>query len=324
MEIKGLDSFLSTSRAKKRKQLFDQRRQNEQRYEEMVERLLIRARPGWASDTGIAKSYGIAIIDKRPDDGRESKAAEDAQSGSTSTTISTIQRTVTAKKYKLSIQVQRRSKALGGVPGYEQDSEHGAAGTRSEADSDTDQTPVQNLLNRLHILELRDSVLRVLLRADSYARCVFFGATAGAVWYALVAVPYEMGWPERMGDFMTARELCRALYIADFLMTVLQASVELADVDDDAKSQPVRLETRIWLPLDLIAMLPYDAIITDDAWRHVSRLAMLIKVGQTSALRVSPTVPLACVQLALRRCACRDPRRPSWSSSGAPPRAECG
>ena len=107
MEIKGLDSFLSTSRTKKRKQLFDQRRQNEQRYEEMVSRLLIRARSGWARDKGIAKSYGISIIDKRPDDGPESKASDDAQSDKTSTTISTIQRNVTAKKNKLSIQAQR-------------------------------------------------------------------------------------------------------------------------------------------------------------------------------------------------------------------------
>lgn len=278
LEIKGLDTFISTERRKRKKQLFEARRQTEQRYEEMVARLLIRARTGWAKDRGVSKSHGISIVDKRNPEDDSGQHARDDKSDATSTTITTIARGASKTGGKMTIQAQRRSNAL--APELEASSQ---LSTRSETAAAwsvaENQSRLPEWIRMCSTTEARDTVLRMLLKTDSYVRCGLYACQAAAVWYVLVAIPYEIGWPELMHDLVPLRELCRALFTVDLLMTGIQRSFELSDVDADDSKSTSKLDSRIWLLLDAVAVLPYEAFVHDRAWRNITHLAFLIKVA---------------------------------------------
>eukprot|EP00966_Prymnesium_polylepis_P015760 364108-Prymnesium_polylepis.1 len=86
----------------------------------------------------------------------------------------------------------------------------------------------------------------MLLRPDSRTRCSIFAALTCAVCYLVLALPFELGWPEKMESLVPIREFCRALYVLDLIMTVLLAMFDVNDSDDDMRYSNARLDPRFW------------------------------------------------------------------------------
>eukprot|EP00966_Prymnesium_polylepis_P333942 7389354-Prymnesium_polylepis.1 len=132
---------------------------------------------------------------------------------------------------------------------------------------------------RRQLWQMRDDLLSALLRPDSKLRCGIFTMNTLAVWYLAIAAPYEVGWPEDMRNVVPLRELCRAGYVLDLIMTMLQTGFELDDSEEDMRSSFTRIDTRVWLPLDFLIVLPYDIFAEGYEWAAVARLPMLVKVA---------------------------------------------